>query len=1107
LDIRVLGPSEVVHDGTAAPLTGKPAALLALLVGAHPTGVTPESAIDAVWPTMTPSQGLNNLRVNLTKLRRALRRDDSVVFDGGRYHLRVDEGEVDASRFRAGAEVGRSALAAGNVRPAVESFRQALSEWRGEPFENVLGVTAVDTERERLRQEGIDALHDCARALIADERENDAVRLLFPPWEVDRTRESIAEPLIHALRMCGRQVDALAVFRGTRAALIDHGMDPSNDFAELEYEILEPVAATPTARTGTGRGARFRRPSTFVGRDEQLVALRATWAETVAGEPRLALVGGPAGIGKSALLEAFAAEVSRSGASVLVGTCERDTSSPYVPFADLVRAALGEALSDTPPALLSVLAHLAPELADRLPPTSSPVDARAGRQHLFEAVGALVARPTGPRLVLLDDMHWAQPDAVELFRQVMRDASGQIMIVAGHRTSTPPKLHAFARSMEHGRLRDPDLRLHLPPMNRHEISALIDEVAPTERRLEFQRVVDDFEDVSGGNPFVVCEAVRQLEIEPDRRVPDILPGDVRTLVDRRMGRLDRIEQRIIRAGSVIGRVFSLSMVAAVADVTEDEALDALDVAIAKGLVVDGPGLDEYTFTHPLIRNAVYFGQAGARRARTHIRAADVLERQSDGAADHGPAIARHLLTAWPVSDPHRTWVAARAAGHDALGRFAHDAAAVWYESALLVEKTGFDDVDVAALRLNLGLALDRCGRLDEARTRFFEAAAIARATDAHQLLVAAVEAATPREVLLDHDYAVRLGDLARDALTIPDLDPLQRLTLARTALFADYYWNPGEVAGLIADAERFAGATKDPRARLHLVSILGMVAGRDDDEARLAYAREGFEISSAAGLEIERGMSVRRYLTELLVCGRMEEFDALLDQLIATAETVHIPSDDHYAASLVAVRRLMHAPDADAENQIEAARVIGRRSGIHWAGGLYQLQMFTLAYQRGALIATGPVPRGSPDDPQIAAGLALPAVAASETGDLDTARSILDRIVHDGRLDLPDDNFWLGAVALFSAVATACGSDEQRTLLREALEPRAERFCVFGTGGAVFGTGHHWLARLAAADGDHGVARAHLTHAAEICDNAGATYWAERARREAIEIDGQASIH
>ena len=224
-------------------------------------------------------------------------------------------------------------------------------------------------------------------------------------------------------------------------------------------------------------------------------------------------------------------------------------------------------------------------------------------------------------------------------------------------------------------------------------------------------------------------------MEPELQIGDVLPDSMRSLVERRLQRLGRDGQRTIRAASVIGRVFSVSVVAAVSGVSEDDALDALDEAIASGLITDVPGRDEYTFVHPLIRTAVYRGQADARRLR-NAHPGGRRARPRSATPRHVPEIARHLLTARPVSDARRTWAAARAAGDDALARFAHDAAAVWYESAMTCEDGTFDDVEIAELRLGLGLALDRCSRVEDARSRFFEAAAIARAANDGRLLVA-----------------------------------------------------------------------------------------------------------------------------------------------------------------------------------------------------------------------------------------------------------------------------------------------------------------------------------------------------------------------------------
>jgi hypothetical protein len=193
----------------------------------------------------------------------------------------------------------------------------------------------------------------------------------------------------------------------------------------------------------------------------------------------------------------------------------------------------------------------------------------------------------------------------------------------------------------------------------------------------------------------------------------------------------------------------------------------------------------------------------------------------------------------------------------------------------------------------------------------------------------------------------------------------------------------------------------------------------------------------------------------------------------------------------------MRAPDDAAETNVEAARLVGVRAGIAWADGLYRLQMLALWYQRGTLAgAASPLPPASLEVPRIAAGVALHALVAAEHGHFDTARVVLDDLMHDGVIHLPEDNFWLGAVSILAGVAAACGTRAQRSVLRTAIGPRADRLCPFGTGGAMFGTGHHWLARLAVADGDVETARRHLARAADLSHDAGARFWADRARRE-----------
>ncbi len=127
------------------------------------------------------------------------------------------------------------------------------------------------------------------------------------------------------------------------------------------------------------------------------------------------------------------------------------------------------------------------------------------------------------------------------------------------------------------------------------------------------------------------------------------------------------------------------------------------------------------------------------------------------------------------------------------------------------------------------------------------------------------------------------------------------------------------------------------------------------------------------------------------------------------------------------------------------------------------------------------------------------------SGRADDARLILDRTAVGGSLRLPHDNLWLGATALYAGVAASTGHIEQRDLLRQSLRPFADQWCVFGAGGAVFGTGHHWLGRLAIADGDREGARSHLERAVTMSEDAGARL-VDRDRTERSRADQLAVI-
>ena len=482
-----------------------------------------------------------------------------------------------------------------------------------------------------------------------------AVELTRRQAALEPLSEAIHRSLMRRLEAAGDRGAALAEYGELRSRLLTRlKTAPSAETQALADSLRRGSAVAPSSAF-PGRLLRADR-ARFVGRSRELARIGAAWSRVASGggPAQVVLLAGEAGIGKSRLAARFAAEAGASGATVLYGWCEEQALVPYEPFSEAVGG------------------H-APDRAE--------IESRLA-----------AAAASGPLVLVLDDLHLADRNTLGLLGRIARGAAGERLLVLGaYRDADAvgtPLLGAIADLR-----RDCDVeRVAVEGLSVDEVEALLDGTADARR----------VHDRTDGNPFYVRELARHLA---DRRdAAGDVPESVSDVVLARVSRLSATSAEALTSASVLGETFDLAVLEHV--LGSDKLLDALDEAVAAGLIDDAAG-GRYHFAHALTRDAVYGGIGRARRSDLHRRAAAALE------AVHGlePSpelgmIALHLLEAGRPEDRDRAVGLAERAADWALERDAYEQAVTLLTRALAV-LTDADSEERRRLTRRRGVAFAR----------------------------------------------------------------------------------------------------------------------------------------------------------------------------------------------------------------------------------------------------------------------------------------------------------------------------------------------------------------------------------------------------------------
>ncbi len=876
LHIRLLGDFQILYG--EAPVLGidnpRLQSLLAYLV-LHRDAPQPRARLSYLfWLDSTDAQARTNLRKQLYQLRRSLPDADRFLYADSKVLGWQPDAPftLDVADFEAAVKRAEEAERAGDQAGHREALEQAVAAYHGDLLPSCYDDWAL-AERERLRQAFARTAERLIDVLEGQRHYSDAIRQAERLLRHDPLHEATHRQLMRLHALSGDRARALRVYH-TCATVLERelAVEPSPATQQVYERLLRLDAApAPSLRELTSTTA-------LVGREAEWAELQAAWRSALDGRPRLILLQGEAGIGKTRLAEEMLEWALRQGIATASSRCYASEGGlAYGPVtAWLQEPALHKALRSLDEVWLSEIARLLPELLIERPGISAPNPLAEGwqRQRFFHAL----VRPfiaCRDLLLMMDDVQWCDGETLDWLSHLLhaqgdsvrRGRPFRLLLVATQRTWEAAGNERWDALLHELRRGDQLTEIELGPLSEAETFSLAANVAgqaldPT--------LAGPLYRGSEGNPLFVVEMVRAGRARDgawiaghgtDHPAADLpLPPRVQRVIEARLVQLSAPTREIVDVAAVIGREFTFGVVMhasrAEADaVAEETVVRALD-ELWRRRIVREQGTDAYDFGHERIREVAYAAMSAARRRFLHRRVAEALESVYRGNLDAvAGQVAAHYEKAGRLELAGRYFE--RGAEHARL-IYANEEAIKHLQRAIeLLSRVGADDHQMARLRERLGDVLALKGDHEKARQAY--QAALGYVPEAERLWCAHLTCEVANTYRSQHRY--HEAGLAYDA-ALEQLGPQPsdatyawwqawlEVQLARADLFYFQSALP-EMGSLCLEMERIVtshGTAQQQSDYYHRLVMLGNRQSRFRPSAQtVAHSRRALELARKAG--------------------------------------------------------------------------------------------------------------------------------------------------------------------------------------------------------------------------------------------------------------------